>query len=57
MSVNVGECQGDVVALHLGVRCNSIVEYQLIVCEVIGLIPHGGPIELFFVPTCVPQLV
>ena len=32
------------------------MEHPLMVCWVIGSIPHGGPIELFLVPTSAPQL-
>ena len=36
---------------------NRGVEHSLIVQWVFGSIPPGGPIELFLVPACAPQLV
>ena len=30
----------------LGAKCSSMVERLLMVLWVVGLIPHGGPIEL-----------
>ena len=35
----------------------TMVEHPLMVRWVIGLIPHGGPIELFLVPASAPKLV
>ena len=40
-----------------GTRCSSVAEHPLLVQWVVGSIPHGGPIELFFVPASAPQLV
>ena len=36
---------------------SSMVEPQLMVWWVFRSIPHGGPTELFLIPTSVPQLV
>ena len=38
-------------------RCTSVVERSLMVRWVVGLIIHGGPIELFLVPANAPRLV
>ena len=34
----------------MGERCISVVMCLLIVLWVVGSIPHGGPIEQFFIP-------
>ena len=38
-------------------RCRSVVEHLLMVRWVIGLIPHGGPTELFLFPADVTKTV
>ena len=35
-------------------RSSSMVEYQLMMRGLVGSIPHGGPIELFVIPTSAP---
>ena len=42
------------VFLRIGARCSSVVESLFMVSGGIGLIPHGGPIELFLVPASAP---
>ena len=37
--------------------CSSGVEYSLMVRWVVGLIPNGGPIQLFLVPISASQLI
>ena len=38
-------------------RCSSVVECPRMVRRVVGPIPHGGPIEVFLVPSSDPQQV
>ena len=40
-----------------GLRCSSVIKLPLLVQWVIGSIPNGGLIELFFIPANAPQLV
>ena len=40
-----------------GARCSSMVEHPLMVCGVVGSIPHGGRIELFLIQTSAPKFV
>ena len=40
-----------------GARCSSIIDSTLMVHCFIGLIPHGGPFELFLIPASAPRLV
>ena len=38
-------------------RCSSVVERLFMVRLVVGSVPHGGPIELFLVPSIAARLV
>ena len=55
MRVNVG-VRCDLLVI-LGARCSSVVECPFMVRWVVGPVPHGGRIELFFFPAFVPRLV
>ena len=39
-----------------GARCSSVVEGSLVVRWVVRSILHGGPIQLFLVPSNAPRL-
>ena len=43
--------------IHTYTQCTSMVGCLLMLRWSFGLIPHGGPTELFLVPVCTSRLV